>query len=46
MRSKEPVKRKLESSRLNNLMLKIKTKKKELKKIQRRRRKLGLARVT
>jgi hypothetical protein len=45
MRSKEPVKRKLESSKPNNLMSKIK-KKKELQKIQRRRRKLESARVT
>jgi hypothetical protein len=46
MRSKEPVKRKLESSRLNNLMSKIKKKKKELQKIQRRRRKVESAWVT
>jgi hypothetical protein len=45
MRSKEPVKTKLESSKPNNLMSKIK-KKKELQKIQRRRRKLESARVT
>jgi hypothetical protein len=45
MRSKEPVKRKLESSKPNNLMSKIK-KKKELQKIQRRRRKLESAQVT
>jgi hypothetical protein len=44
MRSKEPVKRKLESSKPNNLMSKIK--KKELQKIQLRRRKLESARVT
>ena len=51
MRPKEPVKRKkkkrkLETSRPNNLMSKMKTKQKKLKKIQCRRRKPESAWVT